>query len=150
MNDTTDHGPKHAKEIDSRLAEGRKRVLITGSRDWPNQPAIAGALLAQWLEWGKPPMTIVHGGATGADSMAEGVLDPKLRADGTLKVEVHPAAWDVHGRAAGPIRNAQMVSLGADLCMAFIKDNSRGATNCLELAEAAGIPVVVYRLDTHS
>lgn len=147
MNDTID-GPKHRAEDHSHIAEGRKRLLITGSRDWPNQPAIVAAIVKQWLDWDRPPMTLVHGGARGADTMASEALSQALVEDGTLRVEVHPAAWDVHGKAAGPIRNAQMVSLGADACLAFIFNESRGATNALQLAEAAGIPCTVYRIDT--
>lgn len=150
MTDNTPaRAPSHRLEDGaSQAIEGRKRILITGSRDWPNEPAIAAAILQSWLDWGKPPLTVIHGGARGADEIAGSVINKQLAtAPDLFKVEVHPALWDIHGKAAGHIRNAEMVALGADLLIAFIYNESRGATGCLKLAEAAGIPCIVYRLD---
>lgn len=147
--DVTEPRPAHRQEDGvSQAIEGRKRLLITGSRTWPNQPAIPTAILQLWLGWGKPPLTLVHGGARGVDTMAGDAIDTQAAHNPELfKVEVHPALWDIHGRAAGHIRNAEMVALGADHLLAFIHNGSRGATGCLALAERAGIPTTVYRLD---
>ena len=46
---------------------------------------------------------IVSGHAPGADSLGE-----KYAAEYKLQCELHPADWEQHGKAAGPIRNAEM------------------------------------------
>jgi hypothetical protein len=53
--------------------------------------------------------------------------------------EPHWADWAVKHRAAGPIRNQEMVDSGADECLAFIGVGSTGARDCARRAEAAGI-----------
>lgn len=111
------------------------RILVTGSRTWTDSEAIDTAIQnAIGNQWG--PHQVVHGACPkGADSMA----DWWARYRG-LEVERYPADWDALGKRAGFIRNAEMVALGADLCLAFIKDGSKGATHTADLAEKAGIP----------
>jgi hypothetical protein len=116
------------------------RVLVTGSRDWGDQ-GLLGFVLASVAGSRLPDVTLVHGDCpTGADALADDWATQR-----GLKPERHPADWGRHGRAAGPIRNALMVSLGADVCLAFIKNASRGAIGCADLAEAAGIRTLRYR-----
>jgi len=114
------------------------RILVTGSRDWRDELVIVGAL--QDLAAEHPhdgELVLVHGACpTGADLIAH---DWAVK-HGCL-IEAHPAAWWKYGRVAGPRRNKEMVDAGADICLAFIKDKSRGATHCADLAERAGIPV---------
>jgi hypothetical protein len=114
------------------------RILITGSRDWDDVEAIWQTLNVAVQEAGPDrEIVIVHGACPrGADWHA----DRWARfADAT--VEAHPANWSLEGKRAGFIRNARMVNLGADVCLAFIKDGSRGASHTARLAEQAGIPV---------
>jgi hypothetical protein len=95
----------------------------------------------QWDdEHGMPAgdVTIVHGACpTGADFIAH-----EWAITACLAPEEHPAQWKKHGRSAGPRRNAEMVALGADICLAFIRSNSPGATSCATFAEQAGIPTI--------
>lgn len=117
------------------------RILVTGSRDWSDRDTI-------WRALGDAvapvpvdrELVIVHGHCPGgADAMA----DAWARKYGAT-VERHPANWQLEGKRAGFIRNARMVNLGADLCLAFIRNGSRGASHTAALAEQAGIPVRRY------
>lgn len=113
-----------------------KRVLITGSRDWDARDTITLALVNALDDLGE--YILVSGACpTGADRMCEETAEAL-----GLAVELHPADWGLHKKRAGFVRNSEMVALGADLCIAFIKNNSKGASMTARLAEDAGIPVL--------
>lgn len=111
------------------------RILITGSRTWIDEVTINLALMDAHAEY--PGATMVSGGCP---SGADGICELVWRMCWGLPVELHEADWQEHGKRAGFIRNAEMVNLGADLCLAFIKGGSRWATHTADLAEKAGIP----------
>jgi hypothetical protein len=123
------------------------RVLVTGSRDWP-APGVVWAALndvqADLLPTGRP-LVVVHGACpTGADAQAADWAKVAGQFTTSVREEVHPAEWRPGGvldRGAGFRRNTAMVALGADVCLAFIKDGSRGASHTARIAEQAGIPV---------
>ena len=122
------------------------RILITGSRDWPDPDIIARAILElndnNQLDW--DTLVIVHGDCpTGADAMAEQFAQ---RYD--VQTERHPADWKAFGKFAGPKRNQEMVDLGANVCLAFPMAGSRGTMHCIKAAKAAGIPVKIYPYTT--
>jgi len=116
---------------------GRRRVLVTASRTWEDTETIRRALAEQW---GDGTAVLVSGGCPrGGDRIAEMIW----RGWGG-RVERHPADWRAHGRGAGFRRNGEMVAAGADVCLAFIRDGSRGATHTAQLAHEAGIPVQAH------
>lgn len=115
------------------------RVLVTGSREWTDSYRLTRAL-AEVHTRGDEDVTLVHGGAKGADFLAG-----EIARSWGWRVEVHPARWDEHGRGAGPIRNQEMVDAGADVCVAFFKEGeaNRGTRDCATKAKVAGIPVKI-------
>lgn len=113
-----------------------KRILVTGSRDWRDGGPIYDAILEE--AGPEDEAVVVHGACpTGVDYIAG---DAARLFDGMTE-ERHPADWNKHGKSAGFRRNAKMVELEADVCLAFIRNDSRGATHTADLAEKAGIPV---------
>jgi hypothetical protein len=112
------------------------RILVTGSRDWDDEAGVRAAL-TDLVAGQTGPHVVVHGACpTGGDAIAD-----RIAAELGLTVERHPARWGRYGRSAGYRRNAAMVAAGADVCLAFIRDSSPGASMTARLAEEARIPV---------
>lgn len=118
------------------------RILVTGSRYWP-YPEVVYRELSEAARNAAGPIVVVEGACHlgGADEHAHTWAEDMAFRGDDVTSERHPADWDLHGKAAGFIRNQQMVHAGADLCVAFILNGSRGATHCADCAESRGIPV---------
>jgi hypothetical protein len=114
------------------------KILITGSRVWSDVDVVRRALFdaLPGMYINAPDITVIHGGAPGADTIAD-ILAHGLG----MNVEEYPARWDLYRDGAGPIRNQYMVDLGAAVCLAFPFPSSKGTWDCMDRAEAAGIPV---------
>lgn len=108
------------------------RLLVCGDRNWTNR-----ALVYEQVRSFAPSL-VIHGAARGADTIGGDVA--KLL---NVPVQVYPAQWATHGRAAGPIRNQQMLDEGKpDYVLAFHNDifNSKGTKDMLNRAKKAGVP----------
>jgi len=125
------------------------RILITGSRAWTDGQAIFNDLDNEWdRRTTEEPFVVVHGGAVGADTLASRWAQYRAEAGFSVIEEVHLADWAGQGRKAGILRNLQMIRSDIDLCLAYIYDNSRGATHCANAAHAAGIETRITRFDS--
>ncbi|MBT2477613.1 DUF2493 domain-containing protein [Streptomyces sp. ISL-94] len=115
-----------------------RRILVTGSRNWTDIGTIRRALdEAYAFTPADHEFVLAHGGCpTGADAIAHAWADRT-----GVTIDIFIADWANHGKAAGPRRNARMVAEGADLCLSFIRNGSRGASHTVALARRAGIPV---------
>lgn len=109
------------------------RVLVCGGRDYSGTPSVASVL--DGLLESDGIACIIQGGATGADADARAWA---MRNDvAYLTVQ---AAWEQHGKAAGPLRNARMLREGKPtLVVAF--PGGRGTADMVRKAKAAGVPV---------
>lgn len=108
------------------------RVLVCGGRDYHDIKTVYRCLDGLVPK----PTTIIQGGSYGADACASewaytrAVLDRQF-----------PADWKTHGRAAGPIRNQQMIDEGKpDLVVAF--PGGTGTADMVRRAKAAGVRVI--------
>lgn len=115
------------------------RVLVSGDREWTDRDALFTVLdtLHRW----RPFTVVVEGCARGADSLAEEWGDSR-----GVTVEHHPADWRGKGRAAGPIRNQEMLDTGVDLVIAFHPNLSlsKGTGDMVRRSRKAGVPVLTY------
>jgi hypothetical protein len=126
------------------------RVIVTGSRTWFDRSTVDASLdlIAEAAKAEGRPLLVAHGCASGADQLADEWVLARRRVGWPVEVQRFPADWKRHGKRAGMVRNREMVKLGADACLAFILDGSRGATHCANLAEADDIPV--QRIERYS
>jgi hypothetical protein len=111
-------------------------VLVCGSRDWTN-PDIIRTRLSK-LPQGT---VVVEGEGRGADRIARDVaLELGFE---VLRV---PANWKLYKKAAGPIRNREMLDLGPGLIIAFHEDlaSSRGTIDTIVEGHSRGITYEVW------
>lgn len=109
------------------------RVLVCGGREYDDWRTICWAL-DQYAR-NKPPATIIQGGAKGADFLAK-VWAKYMAVD----CEEYPADWKKHGKAAGGIRNQQMLDEGKpDIVVAF--PGGAGTADMIRRAKQAGVEV---------
>ena len=116
------------------------KFLICGSRNWKNEKLLRKRIKAMLGE--NSEHTIINGGCRGAD-----VMSTQLAKDEGWTVKEYPADWKKYKKAAGPIRNQQMIIENPDLdgVIAFsnnIKD-SKGTQDMVFKANYNGIPVVL-------
>ena len=108
------------------------KTIICGGRDYKFT-----AEDKMWLDdlaVSLPITEVVQGGASGADyegkiwAIRSGIRTAEFRAN-----------WKAHGKAAGPLRNAEMARY-AEACIAF--PGGRGTADMIRRAEARGLKVV--------
>ncbi len=109
------------------------KLLCFGSRNYSNREKIRNKIFEI------KPSIVIHGNANGADRLAA-----EIALNLEIEVMSFPANWSKFGRAAGPIRNQQMLDEGKpDRAIGFSDDweNSKGSNDMYKRCIKAGIPV---------
>lgn len=127
-------------------------VLACGDRQWTDR-AMVGACLEHLRTNRSEPLTVVEGGARGANRIA-GQWAARMRAYGVAWVRM-PADWQRYGKRAGPIRNQQMLDyllqgreMGQTVGVLAFHDDigaSKGTWDMVNRATKAGVPVKLIR-----
>lgn len=103
------------------------KLAVVGSRDFDNYE-----LLKKKLDKinKKSPITLfISGGAHGADHLGEMWAE-----ENDIPKKIFKPDWDKFGRAAGIIRNKDIVT-SAEIVVAFWDGESRGTKNSIDLAK---------------
>lgn len=111
-----------------------ERILVCGGRDYADQAMLFSALDME-AEAG-PINAIIQGDCpTGADKLAR-----MWAISRNEHLDRFPADWQAHGKAAGPIRNQQMIDVGKPTKV-FAFKGGRGTADMIRRARGAGIAV---------
>lgn len=123
-------------------------AVITGSRSWSDRTPIVGRL----EQIGPELACVIEGGAKGADRIAgQWAAAARKRGVGWVRF---PADWKKNGRAAGPLRNREMLDWAEQardrvgwepFVLAFPGPESIGTWDMVNEAKRRGIKGVVVR-----
>ena len=116
------------------------KLAVVGGRDF-NDYNLLEFVLDEYYDQYPGKFIIVSGGARGADKFAE-----FYAISNNLPTLIFEADWDKHGKAAGYIRNVDIVSM-CDEVVAFWDGKSKGTLHTINTARKKGKTVVVIRYD---
>lgn len=116
------------------------KTAVIGSRTFDNYEQLKTIL----DNLGDKPTEIISGGAKGADALAE-----RYAQENDLPLTIHLANWQEYGKAAGPIRNQQIIE-DCDQVVAMWDGLSKGTQHSIKIAKAKGksTKVVMYAVAT--
>lgn len=127
------------------------KLLICGGRHFCDYNLLESYVdkLLEELSVNFDDVEIISGGCTGADALGELYADRH-----NIPVTRFKPDWAAFGKAAGPIRNADMInyinSFDDKAVVAFASQNSRGTLNTISLAKKLNIPTYIYNYDYDS
>ena len=113
------------------------RVIVCGGRDYKDQDHLEH-VLDMIDEWFLGNLIMATGSALGADELARYWNNKNKNSEPLM----YPADWETHGKAAGPIRNKEMlIDFDPDFVVAF--PGGKGTADMVKKAQDAGVTVLL-------
>lgn len=110
-------------------------MLVTGTRNTltPEHKRIVREKVIEVVnKYGNDPIILVHGDCTGVDKYAAEVASIRKN----ISIISVKANWEKYGKAAGPIRNKQMLdTYRPHYILAFPSLESKGTYDCINKAK---------------
>lgn len=113
------------------------KTIIAGSRHITSQVEVLKAILQVPFQITE----VVCGAARGVDMLGAQWANQCRKP--SVPVKYFHAAWDTHGKAAGPMRNVQMAEY-ADALIAVWDGKSRGTKHMIDTAKQHGLQVYIH------
>ena len=115
-------------------------LAVTGGRDFDNEPALRAFLDHMWYVW-RCDHVALGDCPTGADCMAH-----SWARGNSIPISKYDADWTAYKKAAGPIRNKQMLlAENPEYVIGFV--GGSGTRNCIRTAVDVTSAVVMHITD---
>lgn len=118
-------------------------LLIVGSRTFDDYEKLNKTCMRLLVNHSE--VTVVSGGARGADKLAE-----RFASEHGYTLNVFPASWNTYGKRAGYIRNEVMHKFISQFdkrgCVAFWDGQSKGTQHNFGLAKKYNTPLRIVRV----
>lgn len=118
--------------MELELSESAFVLCVCGGRDYSDAARVFEVL--DKIHAKMKIALLVNGGASGADRLSSAWASSR-----GVALKEFPAQWKQHGRAAGPIRNGQMVAYGLNALVVF--PGGRGTEDMARQCRASNITV---------
>jgi len=97
----------------------------------------------------KKDLNVIHGNCRGADLLFEKYLVAYCKdyKHPLPKFKRYYPDWEEHGKAAGPIRNRQMLNENKNIDFAIVFKGGRGTADMTKILQKAGIKIITREKD---
>lgn len=116
--------------------KGMNKLLITGSRTLTNYDELSEAIANAVAKYGAPEV-LLHGGADGADTLAQRWAD-----NNGIRCEVIKPNYKEYGKRAPLVRNNELVNRASVVVAIYDGKKTNGTSYTAKAAIAKGLPTM--------